>query len=211
MQKSGQLALIQGRDRCLWTAALRCKMRSACSHLTKQSFCLRHENLHYRTAEILSVALWEWQTWLVSFSSMDSSPGLLINRDFFFFWDVFQMLQIPPFHSHWIWLLSNRVTPGLIKCIPVKSWDSPIGTHGPCESRLCDWQDTSTISIHVCVCDFLLLSSGAPCLAGSCPKPFLWRWFSWKRRWPDSPQPPHSRTLRLSQHWALVGSEEWSL
>lgn len=56
MQKSEQLALIQGRDRCLWTAALRCKMRSACSHLTKQSFCLRHKTLHCRTAEILSVA-----------------------------------------------------------------------------------------------------------------------------------------------------------
>lgn len=32
--------------------------------------------------------LWEWQTWLVSFSSMDSSAGLLINRDFFFFFEM---------------------------------------------------------------------------------------------------------------------------
>lgn len=127
--------------------------------------------------------------------------------DWQLFWHEFQMLQNPSTliefdfcPDEWFQVWSN---PSLSKVETV--FVALIGSVRA-ELWLAGYQHSSG-----CVCDFLILSSGAPCLAGSCPKPFLWRWFSWKRRWPDSPQPPHSRTLRLSQHWALVGSEEWSL
>lgn len=201
-------------------------MWSVRSWFIKPLFCVWHEELCWQTAGILSVALCEWQRrFLALFSSTASLPGLFINS---LFWDVFQRLQDSPIlplldcvwllSSPYVWCVLDSITshlppPGVTKRVPVRVerdfgalLGSLPGRKEPWESRVCEWQGS-----RVGVCDVSFLSSGALCLTWSCPKPFLWRWFSWKRRWPDSPQRPHSRALRLSQHWASVGSEEWSL